>query len=108
MTQEDDLGVLAITHYARLLTELRPDRVHVILAGRIVRAAAPSSPTSSSAPATKGIAAELGIDDAAPSQRDRQSTTVAFADPGFVVLRRGAFTVVGVGFDRRRGVSLAP
>jgi len=29
MTNEDALGVLAITHYARLLTELRPDRVHV-------------------------------------------------------------------------------
>src|SRR5207237_566689 len=29
MTTEDGLGVLAITHYARLLTELRPDRVHV-------------------------------------------------------------------------------
>ena len=30
MTEETDLGVLAITHYARLLTELRPDRVHVL------------------------------------------------------------------------------
>ena len=30
MTNDDDLGVLAITHYARLLTELRPDRVHVL------------------------------------------------------------------------------
>ena len=29
MTNDDGLGVLAITHYARLLTELRPDRVHV-------------------------------------------------------------------------------
>ena len=30
------LGVLAITHYQRLLTELTPDRVHVIVDGRIV------------------------------------------------------------------------
>ena len=29
MTEEDELGVLAITHYSRLLTELRPDGVHV-------------------------------------------------------------------------------
>jgi Fe-S cluster assembly ATP-binding protein len=35
-TNERGLGVLAITHYQRLLTELRPDRVHVLSQGRIV------------------------------------------------------------------------
>ena len=30
------LGILAITHYQRLLTELRPDVVHVLIDGRIV------------------------------------------------------------------------
>ena len=34
--QRDDLGVLAITHYARLLDELRPDVVHVFMGGRVV------------------------------------------------------------------------
>jgi Fe-S cluster assembly ATP-binding protein len=29
------LGVLAITHYSTLLTELRPDHVHVLMQGRI-------------------------------------------------------------------------
>jgi Fe-S cluster assembly ATP-binding protein len=32
----EPLGVLAITHYARLLTELRPDHVHILVRGRIV------------------------------------------------------------------------
>lgn len=41
MTTEDGLGVLAITHYARLLTELRPDRVHVLLEGRVVMSGGP-------------------------------------------------------------------
>ena len=41
LTTERDLGVLAITHYARLLTELRPDRVHVFLGGRIVQSGGP-------------------------------------------------------------------
>jgi Fe-S cluster assembly ATP-binding protein len=36
LTSEIGLGVLAITHYRRLLTELRPDRVHVLVKGRIV------------------------------------------------------------------------
>ncbi len=30
------LGVLAITHYQRLLEHLRPDRVHILVGGRIV------------------------------------------------------------------------
>jgi Fe-S cluster assembly ATP-binding protein len=34
-TNEDGLGVLAITHYSRLLEQLRPDRVHVLAKGRI-------------------------------------------------------------------------
>jgi len=46
MTQQADegrepLGVLAITHYARLLTELRPDRVHVLRSGRVVMSGGP-------------------------------------------------------------------
>ena len=37
----EPLGVLAITHYARLLTELRPDRIHILRSGRIVMAGGP-------------------------------------------------------------------
>jgi Fe-S cluster assembly ATP-binding protein len=35
-TSETGLGVLAITHYTRLLSELRPDVTHVLSHGRIV------------------------------------------------------------------------
>ena len=35
-THENGLGVLAITHYSRLFSELRPDRVHILVGGRIV------------------------------------------------------------------------
>ncbi len=41
MTSEDGLGVLAITHYARLLTELRPDFTHVLRDGRVIRSGGP-------------------------------------------------------------------
>ena len=36
LTNETGLGVLAITHYNRLLTELHADWVHVLVNGRIV------------------------------------------------------------------------
>ena len=36
-----ELGVLAITHYQRLLEELRPDRVHLLMDGRIVSSGGP-------------------------------------------------------------------
>ena len=37
----EPLGVLAITHYSRLLTELRPDHVHILVKGRIVASGGP-------------------------------------------------------------------
>ena len=36
-----DLGVLLITHYQRILDELVPDRVHVLLEGRIIESGGP-------------------------------------------------------------------
>ena len=38
---EEGLGVLAITHYRRLFSELVPDVVHVLVAGRIERSGGP-------------------------------------------------------------------
>lgn len=40
-TTEFGLGVVAITHFARLLTVLHADRVHVLLRGRIVTSGGP-------------------------------------------------------------------
>ncbi|MGH9121562.1 MAG: Fe-S cluster assembly ATPase SufC [Acidimicrobiales bacterium] len=40
-THETNLGVLAITHYTRLLTELKPDVVDVLSAGRVVATGGP-------------------------------------------------------------------
>ena len=35
------LGVLAITHYSRLLNELRPDKIHILVKGQIVDSGGP-------------------------------------------------------------------
>jgi Fe-S cluster assembly ATP-binding protein len=40
-TSRPDLGVLAITHYQRLLRYLHPDRVHILIEGRIVESGGP-------------------------------------------------------------------
>ncbi|MGC9963345.1 MAG: Fe-S cluster assembly ATPase SufC [Acidimicrobiales bacterium] len=41
LENDPPLGVIAITHYRRLLDELRPDVVHVLSQGRIVRSGGP-------------------------------------------------------------------
>ena len=69
---DSDLGVLAITHYARLLTELRPDRVHVLMAGRVVTTGGPDLADRLEEIGYEGLAAELGVEDlagAAPRAR---------------------------------------
>jgi Fe-S cluster assembly ATP-binding protein len=38
---EEPLGVLAITHYSRLLEVLKPDRGHILVKGRIVESGGP-------------------------------------------------------------------
>jgi len=40
-TNEHGLGVIAITHYNRLLEELHPDHVHILVKGRIVASGGP-------------------------------------------------------------------
>ena len=42
LTNEHNLGVLAITHYNRLLEVLRPDHVHILVKGRIVSSGGPA------------------------------------------------------------------
>ena len=36
-----ELGILVITHYSRILRSMRPDRVHVMVGGRIVESGGP-------------------------------------------------------------------
>ncbi|MDZ4827260.1 MAG: Fe-S cluster assembly ATPase SufC [Actinomycetota bacterium] len=63
LTNERGIGVLAITHYARLLTELKPDQVHVLLAGRVVLSGGPELADRLEETGYEGIAAEVGVDE---------------------------------------------
>jgi Fe-S cluster assembly ATP-binding protein len=80
MTSDDNLGVLAITHYARLLTELRPDHVHVLMGGRVVRSGGPELAQQLEETGYEGLAAELGVEELTvtkPTEPD------PFGEPGF-------------------------
>ena len=58
----EPLGVLAITHYNRLLEELRPDVVHVFAKGRILESGGPEIATRLE---VEGYAAWVGEEEAA-------------------------------------------
>jgi Fe-S cluster assembly ATP-binding protein len=80
ISRDRDVGVLAITHYSRLLTELRPDRVHVFLAGRVVKSGGPELADELERTGYEDLAAELGVDELSvvvPQETD------PFAEPGF-------------------------
>ncbi len=40
-TNRPDMGVLVVTHYQRLLNELAPDHVHLLIEGRVVASGGP-------------------------------------------------------------------
>ena len=82
-TGETGLGVLAITHYNRLLHELHPDRVHVLSHGRIVASGGPELALELE---TTGYAAYVEEDEAAIApgparRRPRRPDEDPFADP---------------------------
>ena len=81
MTTEGGLGVLAITHYARVLSELRADRVHVLMAGRIVASGGPELADKLEDTGYEGLAVELGVE--TPVDEQAEATADPFADPGF-------------------------
>jgi Fe-S cluster assembly ATP-binding protein len=80
MTSERDLGVLAITHYASLLDELRADRVHVLMGGEIVASGGPELADRLEAVGYEGLAAELGVESLAI---EAEPEADPFAEPGF-------------------------
>ena len=82
MTNDDALGVLAITHYARLLSELRPDRVHVFMGGRIVTSGGPELADTLEEAGYDGLAQRLGLEAPDPIRVPAEADD-PFADPGF-------------------------
>ncbi|MDQ5816392.1 MAG: Fe-S cluster assembly ATPase SufC [Actinomycetota bacterium] len=57
----DDVGIVLITHYQRLLNYIRPDVVHVLMGGRIVESGSFEVAERLEAEGYAGLARELGL-----------------------------------------------
>ena len=57
-----ELGVLLITHYQRMLDYITPDKVHVMMKGRIVKTGGPELAKELEAKGYEGVRDELGLE----------------------------------------------
>ncbi len=78
-TNDDDLGVLVITHYSRLLSELKPDHVHVLADGRIAASGGPELADQLDAEGYGAYVEEVPA--AAPAGSPSDPFADPFADP---------------------------
>lgn len=80
----DDVGVLMITHYSRILNYVKPDRVHVMLDGRIVESGGPELADELEEHGYDSVRSRLGLK-APPAPRPRSSVSDLFTDTPFDV-----------------------
>ena len=60
-----DLGVLLITHYQRILNYITPDRIHVMMDGRIVLSGGPELAHELESKGYEGLRKDLGLEEIA-------------------------------------------
>ncbi|GGE48444.1 ABC transporter ATP-binding protein [Pullulanibacillus camelliae] len=63
-----NFGCLIITHYQRMLNYIKPDKVHVMMQGRIVKSGGPELAERLEAEGYDGLKKELGIEDETVNQ----------------------------------------
>ena len=68
----EEVGILLITHYQRLLNHIVPDRVHVLLDGRIVKSGGSELAEALESEGYKGFAREAGLSPDAIAEVDQQ------------------------------------
>jgi Fe-S cluster assembly ATP-binding protein len=81
-TEEFGLGVLAITHYSRLLHELHADRVHVLGRGTIVRSGGPELALELERDGYVGMLGAEHVGDEEPVGPGRPTIDDPFGGPG--------------------------
>ncbi|GAA0439407.1 MAG: Fe-S cluster assembly ATPase SufC [Bacillota bacterium] len=67
--RDENFGCLIITHYQRLLNYITPDKVHVMMQGRVVKSGGPELAKRLEAEGYEWIKEELGIEDETVEQK---------------------------------------
>ncbi|MFG6148145.1 Fe-S cluster assembly ATPase SufC [Halobacillus sp. B23F22_1] len=67
--RDENFGCLTITHYQRLLNYITPDKVHVMMQGRVVKSGGPELAERLEAEGYDWIKQELGIEDETIGQK---------------------------------------
>ena len=70
--RSEERGFLIITHYQRLLNYIKPDFVHVMMQGRIVKSGGPELAERLEAEGYDWIKEELGIEDVTVGQEEEE------------------------------------
>ena len=80
--RRDDIAVVMITHYNRILKYVEPDRVHVMLDGRIVESGGPELADELEAGGYEVVRARLGIE-AKPTAAPEKKVSDFFTETPF-------------------------
>lgn len=80
--RSDERGFLIITHYQRLLNYVKPDFVHVMMQGKIVKSGGPELAEKLEAEGYDWIKEELGIEDVTVGQEEEEEFQVPMHTTG--------------------------
>jgi Fe-S cluster assembly ATP-binding protein len=67
-----DIGFLVITHYTRILNHIKPDRVHLLMGGRVVKEGGPDLADHLEEVGYKELRKEFGIDATEAPEVDKE------------------------------------
>ncbi len=71
-----DVGILLITHYQRLLNYIRPDTVHVLMGGRVVKSGGFELAEQLEAEGYAGVARDIGLSDEELASVEQQESAI--------------------------------
>ncbi len=78
-----ETAIVMITHYNRILEYVQPDRVHIMMSGRIVESGGPELATQLEEGGYDEVRRRLGIDEDAPEQPSVTPASELFTDTPF-------------------------
>lgn len=83
--RSDDLGVLIITHYSRILRYLTPDKIHVMIDGKVVDSGGKELAEELDSGGYEAVRERLGLEKPADEESDLKKPADFFTDTPFDV-----------------------